>query len=262
LPDSEPQADRAASVPRFYCPDLPKPSVLSGSDAYPYSLPADEARHASQVLRLKSGDTVQLFNGRGTTADAAIDQAGKRQVRVAIQKMYEAQPRQPRVSVAAAIPKGDRARDLVDQLSQAGADELIPLRTERSVSDLSPNKQARLERVAVEAAKQCGRDFVLQLADAATLETLLQAAGDETTVLLADPQGERSLGAWSVGDGRGVLILVGPEGGWSPGELERVEAAGVRRGWLGPHVMRIETAAVVATALVRFHSRGGESKPN
>jgi len=250
--ESAPDGTNAATrqPPRFYCPDLPEPKGLSDAPAPSVALPDTEARHAHQVLRLDPGDAVRLFNGRGLVATGTIDELSKRSSVVRVEAVEAASPSRPRLDVAVALPKGDRAKGLVDQLSQAGVDHLIPLVTQRGSAGLTGNKRGKLERAAIEAAKQCGRDFMLRIEPQATLDTLLQTG--DAWLAMACPGAAASLTANDLSRHEHVVILVGPEGGWSTKERGAARDAGVTEVGLGPHVLRIETAAVVAAGVVRY----------
>ena len=249
-------------LPRFYCPSLPPPPAAGTRlpDA-PLPLDDDQARHARRVLRLRDGDGVELFNGQGLVARGELcagtgPAAGPRDQTawVALAQVLQTERPRPAIDLAVAFPKGPRADDLVEQLSQAGVDELIPLHTRRGVVLPGAGKLARLQRAAVESAKQCGRNFLMTVAQPQRLDQVL-AQGHDVRVL-ADP---RPAGPQSghmrpelFQSAARVLVLIGPEGGWAPEELGAADAALCARWVLGPHVMRIETAALAAGILVRY----------
>jgi 16S rRNA (uracil1498-N3)-methyltransferase len=148
--------------------------------------------------------------------------------------------------VWSATPKGPRAAELIEQLSQVGAAAWRPLMTERGVVDPGDVKVERLRRVALESAKQCGRAWVMEIGDPSPLDAAL-GAGDEP-VVVADAAGGRYRPAAGAAS---VRVLIGPEGGWSDAERVAICAApGITFASFGPHVMRIETAAVAAAAII------------
>ncbi len=222
----------------------------------------DEARHALGSKRLTEGDGVLVLDGLGRVAECVLDRAeaakGKRPpvARLVVRAVREVPAVVPRVRVLTPIPKADRLSWMLEQLSQAGAAAWAPLTTQRSIGDARDLRPDRLARIAREAAKQCGRAYVLAIEPGVDLGTLdpagLRGAGG---VLVADSAGSRgpvdaaAHAAWSV--------LVGPEGGFAPDELARLQAAGVPRVALGPHVMRIETAALAAATLLLRGAAGG-----
>lgn len=207
----------------------------------------EEARHAVRVKRVGEGEQVQLLDGAGGIADATVlgSQRGSRgdwllRLRIAAARTVERQS--PRLEVWTALPKGPRAAELVDGLSQAGADHWRPLRSERSVGRPSENLMERLSRVAAEASKQCGRAWLLEIGPESSFADALSTP----TVIVADASGPpfKPTGAPA------LRVLVGPEGGWTPQELRAAAASGAVIARFGPHTMRVETAAVAAAAVV------------
>lgn len=208
----------------------------------------DEAHHAIRVKRLEVGDPVQVLDGRGRIAGCAVAATGKdgREwvLRLNVGQVEEAAPTRPRIEVLSAVPKGPRVADLIDGLSQVGAASWAPLETSRSVSDARPAKLERLERTAMEAAKQSGRAWRLEIGPGQRLDAVLRA--QDAAVVVADASGEpyRPSGAPV------IRLLVGPEGGWTNGELAAARAAGAAVARFGPHTMRIEVATAVAAAII------------
>jgi 16S rRNA (uracil1498-N3)-methyltransferase len=152
------------------------------------------------------------------------------------------------VDLAPAAVRPSRMEWLVEKASELGARSLRPLLTERTTSRPGPGRLARWERVALAAAKQCGRGAPMAIAPAVSLVDLMQCPESRAGLVL-DPSG-RPLSELPVGAGR-VLLATGPEGGFSPRELEAVEAAGWRRAALPAAVtLRSETAAIAALVLV------------
>ena len=234
--------------PRFYCAALFDPALSEAVCV----LDADESRHARKVLRLDAGDRCELFDGRGGWAEAELIGFAQGQARCRIAALHRAEPARPRLTVAAAVPKGPRAEDMVNQLAQLGADVFVPLRSERSVVDPGAGKRTRYTRAALTAAKQSGRATVMQIDDTEPLEAALARPDDIKLIL--DPRGETGSDAdlpRRLAEADTVLVLIGPEGGWSDAERAAARDAGCV-GWkINEHVLRIETAAVAAAAIVR-----------
>lgn len=146
--------------------------------------------------------------------------------------------------VRSAVPKGPRLEHMIDQLSQIGVGAWSPLISTRAVVDPRRGKLDRLERVCLEAVKQSGRAWAMRIEASVAARSLPITSG----VIVADRSGD-PLGA--VGPtGEDLTLLIGPEGGWTPDELERFRSGGARIVSFGPHVMRIETAAVVAAGVL------------
>lgn len=212
-------------------------------------LEGDEARHLSRVLRAKVGDAVTLFDGRGHAWEAKVAALGRDLVNLdLIAALPVAPPPAVAVTLAVALPKGDRQKWMVEKLTELGVARLVPLLTTRGVAEATDSARSRLERGVVEACKQCGRDTLMEIGAAASIADLLAAAPPGTRALLADPHGPPPEAATAEGTSAAILVLVGPEGGFTAEEVAAAEAAGCRRVSLGRHILRVETAAVAAAA--------------
>jgi 16S rRNA (uracil1498-N3)-methyltransferase len=226
---------------RVYFPDLPE--ALTGS----ITIEGDEAHHALRVKRLEHGDGVEVCDGRGLVALTRLSASSKTRQGWAMELWVERIERRPQVTpfvtIASAAPKGERLEAMIDGLSQAGAGRWVPLLSRRTIVDPGEGKLARLERTVVESMKQCGRAWTLELGTPASFE---QALAGDGHVVVAEADGADYV---ACGHAR-VTVLIGPEGGWDPHELEKARASGVTFARFGPHVMRTEVAAVVAAAQV------------
>lgn len=208
-----------------------------------------EAHHALRVKRLGEGDLIEVLDGRGTRANAAvagIERRGRGEWTLVAEVREAAQeaPVRPAVRVLAAAPKGPRLEEMLDQLSQVGAASWAPLMTARTVVSPRMGRLLRAERIAQESAKQCGRSWVMEIGDPTPLVDALSRAG--TRVVLADVSGD----PFEHDGAEDVTLLVGPEGGFSEGEVRGARQAGAAVCRFGLHTMRVETAAVVAAAIV------------
>jgi len=223
---------------RFYLTDL---------DGDIVQLDAEQSQHARKSLRLGAGDEVELFDGRGTVAAGHIEQAGK-QMNVAIsQRLTLTRPR-PRIELATALPKGARADVLIEKASELGADRIIPLITERSVVDPRSGKLDRFRRLAIESAKQSERAWLMEVAEPTPLNALLQNNQADLKLLadLTDDAAIRVLPTLNK-----VIVLIGPEGGWTDDERIAAKDHGFVPWRFGPNVLRTETAAIAAVAILR-----------
>jgi 16S rRNA (uracil1498-N3)-methyltransferase len=230
----------------------------------------DEAHHALRVKRVRAGEPIELLDGRGRVASGEVlESHAARHTRdlalhIRIAGVRDVPEPSPRVEVWSAVPKAGRADEMIDQLAQVGAAAWRPLDTARAITDPREHKLDRLNRIAAEASKQCGRAWTMAIGPKATFEQALQ--GDEHThIIVADATGvsvplpRASVGRplpRSSGGGAGatataegvVRLLIGPEGGFTEQELHTARTAGAHIHRFGPHIMRIETAAVVACA--------------
>ncbi len=202
---------------------------------------AAEARHGAAVLRLRPGDAVRLADGDGRAGVGAVLAAGADGIRVRLESVaLLADPAIAAVTVACALPKGDLAGDLVRMLSELGVGALRPLRCARGVR-VEP--QPRLARISQESLKQCRRGRPLTILPGCDVAELAAMGG---RIILADPHG----GRFSPGAPGPLTVAVGPEGGFTADESAALIAAGAESFRLAPHVLRIETAAVSAAAIL------------
>lgn len=194
--------------------------------------------HLRRVLRLRAGEEVGLSDGAGRWRLAEVVDAGDAAGRLVLEPTspVRAEPDRGAVTVAAAMPKGDRLDWLVQKVTEIGADRIVLLHAERSVVRWKPERaarhRARLQRVADEACRQSRR------VHRAVVDGPFDARSVLSQFVVAEPGGRRLAG----GD---RWVAIGPEGGWSEAEL----AVAVDRVDLGPTILRTETAAVAAATL-------------
>jgi len=210
-------------------------------------LAGDEARHLARVMRCAVGDEVVVFDGRGSSWRARVATIGRDEVGLELGAAATA-PALPRVplTLAVALPKGERQKWLVEKLTELGVARLVPLITTRGVAEATPAAVERLARGVIEACKQCGRDTLMEIAPPRSVAEIARDPGHGVTLVVADRDGLPL--DTSAGEGRPIIAVVGPEGGLTAEELAAIEAAGGRRVSLGPHVLRVETAAIALAA--------------
>jgi len=242
-----------------------------------------EAHHASDVLRMKHGDKAVLFNGRGREITAEIVDLARDEIRFRKLHQAETPPLRCRITLGQAIPKGKNMDLIVQKAVEIGASEIAPLISERTIVDIdqkeATRKQAKWQQVAIEAAKQCGQNWLPQIdsprklkdffaqfdsvatglrpvrkretshSDVATdfrLIGSLQSDAQHLKKILADYQSEhRHLPA-------SVLMLIGPEGDFTPAELALAKSQGCSPITLGPIILRVETAAIYCLSVLSY----------
>lgn len=217
------------------------------------TLPDSEAAHI-RVLRLESGTEMEVFDSSGRSAKCAL--IAEKEAQVKVLSIEKAAAKKAQLILATAWPKGKRAAVMVEKCAELGLDILIPVRYSRSVvtKDEEAEGLQRLRRVAVEAAKQCGRNEPLQIAPEQTFEELVTQGAPDRVPLILMPNATESLAqvldsqrdVFKVSD---LLLFVGPEGGFSGEELALANRFQIRAVTLARHVLRIETAAVAACAI-------------
>lgn len=229
-------------ISRFF---FPEPLPPAGEVRLPDGL----AHHATRVLRLRDGDALVLFDGRGGEVEASLVARGRSWF-AALGVHTEPRRESPLELVLVQALVGAEKMDwIVQKAVELGAAAVVPVHTERSVARLVGERAARKHehwhQVAVSACEQSGRNRIPRIEPVAGLADYLAANRQVYDKLLLAPQGEAGLARLQ--RPRGPLhILVGPEGGWSERELAACDAAACRRIGLGPRVLRTETAGLAA----------------
>ncbi len=241
------------SIHRSYCEQIPPQGTVL--------IQGEEAHHALRTKRLAQGDPLEIFDGIGTVARAhiaAIERPRKNEWAMHLQvEAHTTHPKPtPALAVHSGVPKGPRLDTLIEGLSQAGAAHWSPLLVRRSIVDPRPAKLHRLARVAIESAKQAHRPWTLTIGSRVTLAQALAQALEQalaqalekqgTSIVLADASGAPYLPTGA----DAITLLVGPEGGFDPTEIETARDAGAQIACFGAHTMRIETAAPIATGII------------
>jgi 16S rRNA (uracil1498-N3)-methyltransferase len=217
----------------------------------------EEARHAFGARRLGAGDAVTLFDGRGTVARARLTDERTRHgdTVVEVEERSEASPLSPEITVAFAVPKGDRLSTLLDLTTQAGVSRLVAIQCARSVVDADKlDRSERWQRILAESTKVAKRAWMPELAAGGAIAEVARAElARGAAIAIADTAGSEPIRAWlgSLPPTQPRTVFIGPEGGFEPQELDAMRALGARVVSLGPCVMRVETAAVAAAMLMR-----------
>jgi len=222
------------------------------------ALGTEEARHLRDVLRLKNGDEVYVFNGIGGEFRCRVVNTKRDSAELRIETEVEpAKPESPlRLELCVALLKGEKFDLVVQKTTELGATRIVPLMTRyadihlRDETDAA-KRVARWQRIALEAAKQSGRAFVPEVSAPASFESVLVGPKDDELCLMFSERGGRSLGEEVLTKATAIKALVGSEGGWSDEEIEGARAAGFQIVTLGGRILRAETAAITVTALLQ-----------
>jgi 16S rRNA (uracil1498-N3)-methyltransferase len=211
-----------------------------------------EAHHVRDVLRLEAGTRVEVFGDGGQVGDGILGRVGPTGVTIVVESIQAVAEHRRQLRVASAVPKAARADWLVEKLSELGADVFIPLATERSVA--LPEGRGKLDRwgrLAAEAAKQSHRRGVMRIEPLTPLPQAIAAATQAGPAwCLSTGAGATPIAHVIGGAGDVLTVFVGPEGGWSPPEVRLFEEAGIPSVMLTNTILRIETAAITAVALI------------
>lgn len=219
-------------------------------DATTATLSGNEGHHLSRVMRGSPGDEVILFDGTGYEFEASIESIKRDTVILEITKRTEVD-RETRVPVhlACSIPKGDRQRVLIEKAVEIGVHTLIPLQTQYSNEQFKDKSRERWARYVIDASKQCGRNRLMNIAPITKFKDLVNSH-QEMVRFLAHPyavqQTVADSGTAPAEPTTAVCVAIGPEGGFSDEEAKQAADQGWRIAQLGPRILRVETAAVIA----------------
>ena len=211
-------------------------------------LEGDEARHLARVMRAKTGDTVELFDGQGTSWTATVQAIQRNHVSLHLdEKQSETISNKPIITLAVALPKGDRQKWLIEKITELGTDSLVPLTTTRSVAEPTAAAISRLQRGVIESCKQSGRNRLLEITQPQSLHNLLTTSSASLRIL-ACPDGTpmQSILLKPIDN---ILIAIGPEGGFTDEEIRTANASGFAQMSLCQNILRIETAAIAAAVI-------------
>ena len=233
---------------RFFLDSISHSDRLSAGDMV--TLEGDQAHHAINVMRFNPGDQMVLFDGSGIEYIALIDQVNKKSISLEIIESVESsRSLSTSITIAVALPKGDRQKFLIEKLVELGVHTLIPLKTKRAVAVANPKVVSRLEKQVVEASKQCGRNTLMQIAQPLTISQMIQSAG-QSLKLLADPYQGKPISEFAGQSATEIVVSIGPEGGFDDSEVELLVTNDFQPARLGPSILRIETACIAAAAIL------------
>jgi 16S rRNA (uracil1498-N3)-methyltransferase len=240
----------------FYLDELLQSAAAGDS----LTLTGVEARHAVSVSRLRVGESVLLGNGRGFIANVEATAVERDSVEFVVRHVEIVVPPTTRVTLVQALTKGDRDERAIEAATELGIDDVVPWAASRCVSIWSgPKAERGVERwraIVREASKQSIRAHIPDLHDYVNIERLLETLAGQL-ILVLDPTGDiTNEGAWSTlvtqarNEDRSVAIVVGPEGGITPAELELFAGAGAVRVSLGSRILRSSTAGPAFLAAI------------
>jgi 16S rRNA (uracil1498-N3)-methyltransferase len=218
-----------------------------------------EGRHAVDVLRLTPGERVRVGDGRGVVAEGEVVAAGADGLRVRVLARHEVPAPVPELWLVQSLPKGDRGPLAVELATELGVDRIVPWAASRCVTrwreDRAAKGVARWRSVARAAAKQSRRPRVPEVTELASTREVCGLLGDADLALVLHEQARRPLAGLEVPDAGTVVVVVGPEGGLTDGEVVAFRAAGAHSVRLGPEVLRTSTAGAAALAALSVATR-------
>ncbi len=251
----------------------------------------EDVRHIGNVLRAVSGDILELSDGSGTDYEVVIEQIAKDSILTKITTARPNRTEPPiEITLFQGIPKADKMDYIIQKCIELGVTRIVPVITARTIVKFSnakdsASKAVRWRRIALEAAKQCDRGFIPQVEEPVRLEKALEMAGDYSLKLIPyeeesevslkdilrqygetfrngnpggnsvspDTESSNSDGRSARRDGnRRIGILIGPEGGFDPSEVEKAVKIGFYSVTLGPRILRTETAGMAVAAIIMY----------
>ena len=237
-----------AGPPLFLIPpgDLPARTV---------TLSGPEGHHAAAVRRLRPGERADVTDGAGTLAEAVVVSVSKDSVTLEVRAVRTVNPPQPRLAVAQALPKGDRGELAVELMTELGVDTIIPWSAERTITKWQAERGqkalAKWRATAREAAKQSRRPWLPEVTDlTSTLALATRVSAETPLAIVLEADAPAKLHELPLPDEGEILLIVGPEGGITPGERLALRDAGALEARLGPTVLRTSTAGAAAAAVL------------
>ncbi|MEM6984973.1 MAG: 16S rRNA (uracil(1498)-N(3))-methyltransferase [Pseudomonadota bacterium] len=218
------------------------------------TLPAANCKHLLTVLRMRSGAPLDLFNGDGKTYRSTLRVDGKK-ASAAVDSIEPGPPTGEPIALALGISRGDRMDYALQKCTELGVSRIVPLITDRSnvklARDRLPKKMQHWNNILVSASEQSGRCELPELSAPTPLSALLE---HESPGFVLDPSSQHPLSGQR-GGSAARCVLVGPESGLSAEELNQASNVGWQAASLGPLILRTETAAVLAVAMLRVHDQ-------
>jgi 16S rRNA (uracil1498-N3)-methyltransferase len=213
-----------------------------------------EGRHAAAVRRLRAGERADVGDGAGLVAECVVTAQSSRGLELAVLATREVPRPDPMLTVVQAIPKGDRGELAVEQLTEVGADRIVPWTAARCVavwrSGRGERSLARWRATAREAAKQSRRAWIPEVTEAASARRVAAMITEAACAVVLDPDAKESLAHLGLPGSGGLLVVVGPEGGITAEESAAFRTAGAIARNLGPTVLRTSTAGTAAAAVL------------
>lgn len=237
---------------RFYFRDTHRENAL-------VQLDEAESKHAAQVLRLKKDDPIILLNGLGGVYDAVVEEVGGKPNTLVTARILGPLPdNEPktRVTLYQGLPKADKLETILQKCTELGVHALQPVQFARSVKEIGKNTEKtllRLRRVAKEAAKQCGRGQIPLVGQSKLFSEVLDRLREHRLVLVAWEESTQDMRLQSIlrqEIPQEIALVIGPEGGITPEEIEQLRSIGAKTVSLGPRILRTETAGMAALASI------------
>ena len=243
-------------------PDSRPPVFLSDPDSLAadvVTLDGPEGRHAATVRRLAAGERVDLTDGAGLIAECVVTAAAAGRLELSVLARHSEPRPDPALVVVQALPKGEHGPLAVDLMTEGGVDVIVPWQARRCVTRWEGARGdralARWRATAAQAAKQSRRAWLPEVTGPASTGEVAGRVATASLAVLLDPAAPVALSALGLPGSGDILLIVGPEGGVTPGETAQLTQAGAVPARLGPDVLRTSSAGLVAATIVASRTR-------
>lgn len=227
------------------------------------TLTGDEAHHCADVMRCKPGEQVILFDGKGLEIEAEIVTASRKRVELKPISETRTNPLPALISLGQAIPKGKNMELIIQKATELGVSRIVPLLSERTVVQLDgkalEKKREKWQRIAIEACKQCGQNWLPVIETPVSVKSFVENSSTPLKIVAAISPEAKSLKSVMAEFRASVetspnaaSLLVGPEGDFTPTEIETALDGGFHPITLGPIILRSETAAIYTLSIVGY----------
>jgi len=242
------------TIPRIYSPDSLENKTIC-------ELGPDNLKYLKQVMRLKDGDRINIFDGFGREFEAVIKNFSAKTVFIELGKTIPAADKEIQITLAQAIPKARKMDVIVKSAAELGADLIIPFDAARSVCHIadekSSSKVARWQKIAMEAARSSHSSHITKVSDVSSFTDMLRAASVNALKLIFwEEESQKTikdiLTDEAFADAKDFFIVVGPEGGFSKDEIIKTKEAGFLSVTLGRQILKVETAAAAIISIIQY----------
>lgn len=238
-------------MPRFFINEIP-------TDRF-FTLTGEDAHHAAKVLRMRSGERITLCDGKGTDYDGVVSEISKDFVSVQILDEHDSAGEiKQKITLFMALPKGDKMEFIIQKATELGVSEIVPFLSKNCVSrpGETTKKVLRWQKIAAEAAKQCGRGKIPTVSNVLTIKEVARRAPQFGTALFFyEKERENGLKQMlSGGFSDEIGIIIGAEGGFTEAEADHITKSGFTAVSLGTRILRCETAPITAISAILYAS--------
>ncbi|MBN1364482.1 MAG: 16S rRNA (uracil(1498)-N(3))-methyltransferase [Syntrophaceae bacterium] len=242
------------TIPRIYSPE-----TLENKKTC--ELGADNLKYLKQVMRLKHGDKIKIFDGFGHEFEAVIKSYSVEKVLIELEKIIPVANRAIRITLAQAIPKAKKMDTIVKTAAELGADLVIPFDASRSVvritKEKSSSRVARWRKIATEAARSSHSSYITRVTKISSFADMLSlAAKDALKLIFWEEESQKTikdvLRDKAIFDVKDFFVVVGPEGGFSKDEIAKAKGTGLISVSLGKQILKVETAAAAIISIIQY----------